>query len=385
MNTSDDQQIPKFRVTGADESVMNPEQLRFYRSVEPKLLRAEYVDVGGNASYVFVAAFKVLRNWKTLGLAEVHRIQSSYVKHYWDHEAIPIYCRRWAADALLALGDYDRFFEYSQPTTLFNRDAQITNQRLSCQLFLGRDADPIDLAHTSSRNKFSKYIKDREVAYRESICDVFNDYSSTHGNWFGYMRALGLMDRPYQPSYLFAGCMFQDLMDHPSLEFPKFAFNRSHRDDLPYLRTLNGFCDLLAGLCADAENRVRERNGIPKIGEGWVEETALFRLLTDVFKGVTVIHGGQPIFLGKQHYDIWFPEWKIAVEYHGLQHFQPVKHFGGEEGFKATIERDLRKLEISKLNNVHMIVVKEGYDQTKLIEEIRVASNRDIRGLSHSS
>jgi hypothetical protein len=125
-------------------------------------------------------------------------------------------------------------------------------------------------------------------------------------------------------------------------------------------------------------------NGIPKIGEGWIEETALFRFLTDEFKAVKIVHGGQPAFLGNQHYDIWFPEWKIAVEYHGRQHFEPVKFFGGEDGFKATIERDLRKLEISKLNNVHLIVVKEGYDRAQLIEEIRDFSKRDIGTFRHS-
>jgi hypothetical protein len=385
MSTSGEQQIPKFRVTCSNESDMNAEQLRFYRSVESKLLRAEYVDVGGNASYVFVAAFKVLRNWKTLGLTEVHRIQSNYVKHYWDHESIPIYCRRWAADALLALGDYDGFFEYSQPTTLFKRDSRLTNQRLSSQFFLGRDADPIDLAHTSGRNKFSKYIKDREIAYRAAILDVFNDYARIHGKWFEQMRTLGFMDGPILPSRLFLGCVFQYWEDSLSSEAPYFVFNRSDRDDFPYLRKRNEFCDLLGNLCAEAENRVREMNGIPKIGEGWIEETALFRFLTDEFKEVKVVHGGQPVFLGNQHYDIWFPEWKIAVEYHGRQHFEPVKFFGGEDGFKATVERDLRKLEISKLNNVHLIVVKEGYDRVKLIEEIRDVSKRDTVTVRHSN
>jgi hypothetical protein len=88
---------------------------------------------------------------------------------------------------------------------------------------------------------------------------------------------------------------------------------------------------------------------------------------------------------GNQHYDIWFPEWKIAVEYHGRQHFEPVKFFGGEDGFKATVERDLRKIEISKLNNVHLIVVKEGYDRAKLIEEIRDVSKRDTVTVRHSN
>ncbi|WP_252898792.1 hypothetical protein [Secundilactobacillus odoratitofui] len=44
-----------------------------------------------------------------------------------------------------------------------------------------------------------------------------------------------------------------------------------------------------------------------------------------------------------QHYDIYFPKYKIALEYQGAQHFEAISIFGGEAGLKNAQERDKRK------------------------------------------
>jgi hypothetical protein len=44
--------------------------------------------------------------------------------------------------------------------------------------------------------------------------------------------------------------------------------------------------------------------------------------------GVDVIAHGQPKWLGRQHIDIWIPALNVGIEYHGLQHFQPVGFSG---------------------------------------------------------
>ena len=116
--------------------------------------------------------------------------------------------------------------------------------------------------------------------------------------------------------------------------------------------------------------------GVPQIGEGWISETELFRKLEAEFSITTVIQHGQPKWLGRQHFDIWLPNWKIAVEYHGKQHFEPVEFFGGKESFEKTVERDLRKIEIAKKNGVKLIVVTADYDLDNLIQEIHAISLR---------
>ena len=65
----------------------------------------------------------------------------------------------------------------------------------------------------------------------------------------------------------------------------------------------------------------------------------------------------RPKFLEGLEFDGYNEELKIAIEYHGIQHYKPVKFFGGEQGFKIQQERDKKKLRLSKLNNIILIVV----------------------------
>ena len=58
-----------------------------------------------------------------------------------------------------------------------------------------------------------------------------------------------------------------------------------------------------------------------------------------------------------QSLDIYLPEHKIAIEYHGRQHFYPNTHFGGEEQFELTQERDIRKFNKCIENGVKMFYI----------------------------
>lgn len=109
----------------------------------------------------------------------------------------------------------------------------------------------------------------------------------------------------------------------------------------------------------DISNQVREELGIPKIGEGWKNETVLYYIIKDIFvsKGSTVHHHYRPDFLDGQELDIYleYQEYKIGIEYQGKQHFESVKIFGGDEGLKRTKERDNRKAEKCRLNGIILI------------------------------
>lgn len=116
----------------------------------------------------------------------------------------------------------------------------------------------------------------------------------------------------------------------------------------------------------DASHEVRDELGIPRIGEGWKNETFLFKIIYELFDaiGIEVIHHYKPKFLKRQELDIYFEfeGKKVGIEYQGLQHFEPVDYFGGEETFIATVERDRRKKRICLENNVILIYVN--YNET---------------------
>lgn len=126
----------------------------------------------------------------------------------------------------------------------------------------------------------------------------------------------------------------------------------------------------LKSVIREAENLVRVNKGLQKIGEGWVSETLLFRQIEGAFSPAKVVQHASPSFLGKQHYDVYLPEHKVALEYQGDQHSRPVEFFGGEEAFIKNIERDKRKRQASNNNNVHQIDVYPGYDLSVVITNV---------------
>ena len=112
----------------------------------------------------------------------------------------------------------------------------------------------------------------------------------------------------------------------------------------------------------DAENRVRDRLGIPRIGEGWVNEMLVVNTVRYLFPDFTVEHQASPQWLGRQRFDAYIQEKKVAIEYNGAQHYQPVNLFGGEAGLAATQARDQQKLHLAEQHGVEIVVFS--HDET---------------------
>ena len=127
-----------------------------------------------------------------------------------------------------------------------------------------------------------------------------------------------------------------------------------------------------------SENEFRVKNGFSKIGEGnlkWKSENELFMLIKSKFKNEKIERQASPLWLNRQHLDIYFPERNIAIEYQGLQHYEPVDFFGGIEAFEKIIERDKRKKSLCEENDCNIIYVRKGYDIKDVNLEIRKIIN----------
>ena len=124
-------------------------------------------------------------------------------------------------------------------------------------------------------------------------------------------------------------------------------------------------------LLRDAENLYRNKIGAKNIGEAWISETELFYKLKNHFIEFEVVQHGRPDWLGRQHVDIWFPDYKIGIEYQGQQHDRPIEFFGGEKSFEENKKRDERKRMLFKENNAFLIEVREGFDFEILCEDIK--------------
>jgi len=126
----------------------------------------------------------------------------------------------------------------------------------------------------------------------------------------------------------------------------------------------------------EAENEIRDILGIPHIGEGWVSERELLSIVKDIFSKNEIVHQASPEWLGRQRLDILLPELRLAIEYQGRQHYDPVPFFGGEEGFQQARERDKLKARLCSENGVTMVFFR--YDEILTKEFVKTRIKRAL-------
>lgn len=90
-------------------------------------------------------------------------------------------------------------------------------------------------------------------------------------------------------------------------------------------------------------------------------QTKLFEKLSDTFKELNFDYEIGVKWLEGQRFDIYNKEFNFAVEYDGLQHYEPVEHFGGEPYFKVIQERDNLKNTKCAANKCKLFRVKFNY------------------------
>lgn len=59
--------------------------------------------------------------------------------------------------------------------------------------------------------------------------------------------------------------------------------------------------------------------------------------------------------LGRLSIDFYLPDYNIGIECQGIQHFKPVYYFGGNDGFKNTVKRDIEKHKICNNNGILLL------------------------------
>jgi len=96
--------------------------------------------------------------------------------------------------------------------------------------------------------------------------------------------------------------------------------------------------------------------------------------LKQEFPNESIIWEASPKWLKKQRFDMYFPKYKIAVEYNGKQHYVPVSKFGGKIEFEKILQRDVIKRTKCKDNNCNLFEIKYNYNEDvydKMINKIK--------------
>lgn len=74
----------------------------------------------------------------------------------------------------------------------------------------------------------------------------------------------------------------------------------------------------------------------------------------------------------KTYIDFYIPEMNIFIEYNGMQHYIPVKHFGGEIKFAQQVSRDNYVREYCKKNNINLVEIKYGENVIERLKSIGI-------------
>lgn len=351
--------VPEFKAYYSTPEMMDFRQKAFFNFLIKEIRHGRYPSVQGNISYLFAYTYPFMEQWRQKGFKYVYDKLIEMVEAYHYEEQFAGYCRGWANDCLLSLRLYDEYLEQTEPEDILPSYASFSNERCNILYHIGRPAKTKDfLALFAWRGaaRLTKYSIENLEIFAEIVDSIFEGETTKNGPWLNRLLA-GQRNPKTKPHSMFNAVPIDK---RPELDFGFYNFQKR----------FSVYVNFIAKRMRVAENRVRKLHNLPKIGEGWVSETAMYHAIKKAFPQTQVVQHGRPAWLGKQHLDIWLPRWKIAVEYHGRQHFEPVEFFGGTDAFKATRERDARKKELCLQNNITLIIATANNAHAEIVERV---------------
>ena len=370
-------QIPRYQGSGATGEVPplpynhtrhdspNDAQRAFYERLEQSLKAGRPISVDGNYGYLLKYTSEELArlmrgdnrraNVRVANAERVRERLTQLLAWYGHEPKFVLRCNHWMLDCILLSGKYHRYLELTEPSADDLRVAGDSNRRINLREDLGLPMLPLDYLRCFSRQVPPGIAKEHPALFAEGFEKAVRTDEDANGSWLDRIKATPGMKKTWHVT-VFDGTPFAvDLPFKEALYYSAYDFFRT----------------VVTPAIRDAENHVRLTLGLPKVGEGWVSETRLYHTIKSAFPSTSVIQHGRPDWLGRQHLDVWLPRWRVAVEYHGRQHFEPVEFFGGEATFQDTIERDRRKAELCEENGVTLMVVTENDEFEQVVIAIR--------------
>jgi hypothetical protein len=134
----------------------------------------------------------------------------------------------------------------------------------------------------------------------------------------------------------------------PYLKIVEHRVEKEHPERYKVLGTYNS-------VQKDAENVLRDYLGLPMAREKWPAESNLYRIVTSLFDYAQVMHHYRgPELFGQEHY-LYIPHLRLAIEYHGAEHFQSLPSWGGEEGLAKRMKDDAVKRKLAERHAVSLL------------------------------
>jgi len=337
--------VPTFQQYYPSRDLMNKTQLAFYNKWIAQWQIGKPICVDKNISYLFAYTYEVLDKVKkdpNSVLKEFRLLQ--YV--YRNEEKYRSYIDSWTFDLFLLKSDYIHALSFiaSKKEMVKRR----INGTLSLKTEIGVPISGFELLTLSNRT--SKIVKENVEAISELLEEKVRTLEEEYEiDLLTHISEKYALKNP-NPYYLFAGFPSKGMPPHLEID----TYNYSN---------LGEFSIVITEWSKEAENSIRELLGLPRIGNGWLNETILYNIIKKNYEkfGYEVIHHAYPPFLGRQELDIFIPALRIGVEYQGIQHYMPIDFFGGIASFRKRVRLDQRKKKLCQEHGV--ILVEFKYDE----------------------
>lgn len=393
--------VPPFKAYFSTRDNMDAAQTAFYDGTfKPAFFRDEYVDLEGSISYGFVLIGEYAAEH---GYDDLEQLRSLFLRAaaFYPETGLAGYAVQWAADTFFLEGEYQLGY-----------DLLAERNRVDIRTYLGIGEALVDSRITgamawdwTTSDRLTTYGQKNKAGVLREVEQLLDEEHSRLGRdvvsatWSAITERGSDEPAPTWLVELMAGQMSAEQMAQttpierygPRQEesfrglvgpaSPPITWPSSAAASLEVYSTStleNIIRTYLLSVFRKAENNFRVGAGVPRVGEGWVSEVALFHALRDSFPQTRVVHQGRPAWLKPQSLDILFLEWGVAVEYQGEQHQRPVTRFGGEAAFVAQRERDARKRQLCEANGLTLIEVLPDYVLDEVISQIRAARRPSV-------
>lgn len=354
-----DIEVPPFKMYYPSREGMTSEQRLFFDQWLTEWKGGRPIPVNGNISYLYCYLYSVLEKHPSQVIEELRRLRVAYQ----TEPSVSDYCSCWISDAYVILGDYGKALEEFPKPRLGSRASSQTDSLLSLRLILGLDVDELSLLTLAG----------------PAVTGFGRKHLESIESYLGVQLAVR---RKHDPASLLVDWA-RDSHRYGYTVFGGSTLSRGLQEVTAFSFSLNQRALAFAAQeTRSAENAIRDEQGLPAVGEGWVSETELYHLLKAEFPDIKVMQHASPAWLGQQHLDVFFPEHGIAVEYQGPQHDQPVEYFGGDAAFKQVRRRDASKKSKCIRNSVVLIEVRPGYDMAAVVKAIRDAMSQRTKSVS---
>lgn len=105
------------------------------------------------------------------------------------------------------------------------------------------------------------------------------------------------------------------------------------------------------------ENSTREEFGLRRVGDTWISESILFKLVSRLFGDQEILRHHRPEWLDGLELDIFLPGRRLAFEYQGQQHFFPITAWGGKSGLTNLRARDRKKRQLCERLGIQLVAI----------------------------